>query len=197
MAGRRPGSPATRREILDAARSVFLEDGYERASVRAIARRAGVDPALVYHYFDGKPALFVELLDLARDPREIMESAAAGGGVGRGARVVAGFLQAWEAGDPTPGSRFRTAMQAVCASPEAATALREFLTERVWSRQLGTDDPATVSARRGFVASQLLGVAFQRYVLRVEPYASATIDEVAALVGPVIDGLHDDAEGPG
>src|SRR5579863_4614098 len=136
MTGRRPGSPATRQEILDAARAVFAEEGYDRASVRAIARRAGVDPALVYHYFDGKPALFVELLDLARDPREVMETAAAVTGPGRGARVVTGFLQAWETGDPTRGSRFRTAMQAVCASPEAATALREFLTERVWSRHL-------------------------------------------------------------
>src|SRR5271166_5335587 len=105
MAGRRPGSPATRSEILDAARGVFVEDGYDRASVRAIARRAGVDPALVYHYFDGKPALFVELLDLARDPREVMEAAVTG--PCRGARIVAGFLQAWEMGDPMPGARFR------------------------------------------------------------------------------------------
>ena len=190
MAGRRPGRPATRREILEAARDVFAEEGYDRASVRAIARQAGVDPALVYHYFDGKPALFVELLELARDPRAVMEAAAAVSGPGRGARVVTGFLQAWEDGDPTPGTRFRTVIQAVCTSPEAATALREFLTERVWSRSLPSDDPSSVRARRASIASQLFGVAFQRYVLLVEPYASASIDEVAALVGPVIDQLH-------
>jgi len=195
MAGRRPGSPATRQEILDAARAVFAEVGYARASVRAIARRAAVDPALVYHYFDGKPALFVELLDLARDPREVMEAASAISGPGRGARVVAGFLQAWEMGDPTPGARFRTAMQAVCASPEAATALREFLTERVWSRHMTGEDPETAVARRALIASQLLGVAFKRYALRVEPYASASIEEIAGWVGPVIDRFHrDDSE---
>jgi AcrR family transcriptional regulator len=188
--GRRPGTSGTRQQIVDAARAVFLEDGYEHASVRAIARRAGVDPALVHHYFDGKAGLFVELLDLARDPRAVMEEAA-GPGPGRGARIVTGFLNAWEGGDDSRGSRFLVAMQAVCSSPKAAVALREFLTERDWSRLDPGADAAQLGLRRALVASQLFGVAWQRYALRVEPLASATIEQVGAWVGPMIDALLD------
>ena len=183
--GRRPGSPGTRQQILDAALAGFIEDGYERSSVRGIARRAGVDPALVYHYFDGKAGLFIALLDLARDPRAVMEEAA-GLGPGRGARIVTGFLGAWEAGEAAGGSRFLTAMQAVCASPEAAAALREFLTERVWAHRDAHTDP-TLALRRTLVASQLFGVAWQRYALRTEPLASATPEQIGAWVGPTID----------
>ena len=183
--GRRPGSPDTRQQILDAALTGFLEEGYERSSVRAIARRAGVDPALVYHYFDGKAGLFVALLDLARDPRAVMEEASRPG-PGRGARIVTGFLDAWEGGGRSGGTRFLTAMQAVCASPEAAAALREFLTERVWSRHDPGADP-TLALRRTLVASQLFGVAWQRYALRSEPLASATPEQIGAWVGPTID----------
>jgi AcrR family transcriptional regulator len=162
-----------------------MADGYERSSVRGIARRAGVDPALVYHYFDGKAGLFVALLDLARDPRAVMDEASRAG-AGRGARIVTGFLEAWEAGGGSGSSRFLTAMQAVCASPEAAAALREFLTERVWSRHDPGTDP-TLTLRRTLVASQLFGVAWQRYALRTEPLASATPEQIGAWVGPTVD----------
>jgi AcrR family transcriptional regulator len=84
--GRRPGRRDTRAEIVDAARAAFAERGYDGASLRGIARDAGVDPSLVHHYFDGKAALFVAALDLPADPRAIKEqveaatSARAGGG---------------------------------------------------------------------------------------------------------------------
>ena len=184
--GRRPGNPGTRGQIVDAARAEFLEAGYERASIRSIARRAGVDPALVHHYFGGKPALFVELVGLGRDPRQIQEEAAAPGSEGQGARIVRGFLGAWETGDDAGSNRFVTAMQAVCSSPQAAVALREFLTERVWAHNAVAPGP-DADIRRALVGSTLVGMGWQRYVLRAEPLASASVDEVAGWVGPAID----------
>src|SRR5271166_4855606 len=88
--GRRPGRPGTRGQILEAARAVFAAEGYEAASLRAIARRAGVDPALVHHYFADKPALFIEAIRLPLDPRPVHEHGEAGGF--SGTRVVQRFL---------------------------------------------------------------------------------------------------------
>jgi AcrR family transcriptional regulator len=86
-AGRRPGGPDTRAEILEAARRAFEDEEYERASIGGIARLAGVDPALVHHYFGDKAMLFVELVHLARDPRDVVERMHAEGPV-TGARIV-------------------------------------------------------------------------------------------------------------
>jgi AcrR family transcriptional regulator len=176
LRGRRPGESKTRAEILHAARTCFEAQGYAGASLRAIAARAGVDPALVHHYFGGgKAALFAEAMQFGRDPRVVEELAASGGG---GAGVLRGFLGFWE--DDNGGS-FVSLAQAMATSPAIADAVREYLAERIWSRT--TPD----EVRRALVASQLMGVAWVRYVLRLEPLASADIDTVAALIGPTID----------
>src|SRR3989442_1811265 len=98
LAGRRPGRRDTRAEILAAAREAFVEEGYVRPSLRSIARRAGVDPALVHHYFKGKPDLFTEALKLGRDPLEIVLEMAEGGRIG--AHLAQGFLEPLEQGQP-------------------------------------------------------------------------------------------------
>ena len=176
--GRRPGRPDTRGEIVGVARAYFQEVGYADASLRGIAARAAVDPALVHHYFPGgKAALFAEALQFARDPRLIVEEVAASGGGGAG--VVRGFLRLWEgegSGD------FVSVAQAMCTSPAIADAVREYLTERIWSQKEGSQD-----VRRALCASQLMGLAWVRYVLRIEPLASGDVDTVAALVGPTLD----------
>lgn len=223
--GRRPGNRDTRADILDAARAEFARSGYAATSLRAVARRAGVDPALVHHYFEDKVSLFLEATELPEDPARVPEEAAAGAGP-LGELIVRGFLAMWDRppspggadagahGDADPGSDtgsegdvgtggadgaeiggqawntpFVRVAQAMCASPEAADAMREFIAERVWSRAQGPpDDSAERRQRRNsLVASQLIGLAWARYVLRVEPLASASIDEVARWVGPTID----------
>jgi len=185
--GRRPGKPCTREAIVAAARAAFAEQGYERASLRGIARRAGVDPALVHHYFDGKPELFVEVLHLAEDPRDIaarMRDVGSGGGKD----LVAAFLQLWERPRPDGRSPFVGLVEAVAASQEASDGLREFLVDRVWSYvDEGRDDQEGAAVRHCFIASQLFGLAWTRYVLRAEPFASASINQVAEWVGPAID----------
>ncbi len=191
----------TREAILAAAREEFAVAGYTAASLRGVARRAGVDPALVYHYFDGKPELFVACLQLPADPRQV--SADARQGPLDGARIVERFLAQWEEDPADPGRSFVTLVQAVSSAPEAARALREFLTERVWAhRRHGDPDAAARTA--ALVSSQLLGTAWARYVIRMEPFASASRSQVAAWVGPTIEayangtlGAGPDPSGPG
>jgi AcrR family transcriptional regulator len=189
--GRPPGPSDNRDKIVAAARATFAEVGYDAASLRAIARRAGVDPALVHHYFDGKAALFIEIVQLARDPADVVDEVARAGETGYGRTLAAAFLQLWEPRRPDGPSPFVVAVQAVSASPEAATGFREFLFERVWSR-VGVDrDPAERQMRQAHVASILFGVAWSRFLLKLEPFASAPIDELADWIGPILDRFVD------
>jgi AcrR family transcriptional regulator len=184
-AGRRSGASEARDAILEAARAEFAAVGYTGASVRQIARRAEVDSALIYHYFANKAGLFVACLDLPADPRTAQMQAQQG--PLSGARIVERFLAQWEDDDAEPGRAFVTLTQAVSSAPEAARAVREFLTERVWVNRPGATEEEAMKTT-ALVSSQLLGVAWARYVIRMEPLATAPRAEVAAWVGPVIEG---------
>ena len=183
--GRRPGNVDTRAEIVDAACAVFAEVGYAAASMRAIARRAEVDPALMHHYFTDKAALFVETMALPIDPKEIKDDVEAAGFSGE--RLVERFLAQWERGGGPGSPAFVSLVQAMAASTEVADNMREFITERVGLHGRPGDDEATLLRRRSLVSSQLLGIAWTRYVMRLEPMASASRAEVARWAGPNID----------
>lgn len=187
-AGRRPGSPPTREAIIRAAQAEFETVGYTAASLRSVARRAGVDPALINHYFSDKAGLFVSCLKLPLDPRAVRDQARAGPPDGQ--RIAERFLAQWERDPAQPGHSFVTLMQAVSSSPPVARALREFLTERVWARPEQDDSEAGARAT-ALVSSQLLGAAWARYVIEMEPFASASRAEVAAWIGPTIDAYID------
>jgi AcrR family transcriptional regulator len=183
--GRRPGDPDTKGTIVDAARAEFLERGYAAPTIRSIARRAGVDPALIYHYFDDKPTLYIATLQIPVDPlhilREIQDTPTS-----QGARLVASFLAQWESGAGEPGQAFVNMAQAMSSSPEAARGLREFLADRVWT-PLAEDGQGRWHT--AVVSSQLMGLAWNRYVMRVEPLASAPLLEVAERFGPALERL--------
>jgi AcrR family transcriptional regulator len=183
--GRRPGNVDTRAGIVEAARAVFSEDGYAEASMRAIARRAQVDPALVHHYFADKAALFVQTMALPSDPREIKKEVEAKGFSGE--RLIERFLAQWEREGELGSSLFVGLAQAMVASPEVVDNIRQFVTERIELHGAPGDDAATKERRRSLVSSQLLGIAWNRYVMRMEPMASATRAEVARWAGPTID----------
>src|SRR5580700_9284418 len=102
-AGRRPGNADTRGEIVEAATRVFAAKGYDGTSLRAVAREAGVDPALVHHYFDGKASLFVAAMALPFDPRTVKEHA--GSPEYSGARTIEAFLSMWDRAEQS-GSSF-------------------------------------------------------------------------------------------
>lgn len=183
--GRRPGGADTRGAILEAARAVFYDQGYAEASLRAVARLAGVDPALVHHYFTDKAALYIEAMALPIDPKAVKESQDEAGFSGEG--LIERFLLQWERG-PGPGSpAFVALAQAMAADPRVADGMREFVVERVGLVGPIDEDEETARTRRALVGSQLLGLAWSRYVMRMEPIASADRAEVARWVGPTID----------
>jgi AcrR family transcriptional regulator len=184
--GRRPGNADTRGEIIEAAKRVFAAKGYDGASLRGVAREAGVDPALVHHYFDGKASLFVAAMALPFDPRQVKAQAA--GAEYSGARTIESFLTMWDQAEGS-GSSFTSCMAAMAASTSVADAIREFVNERVWSiikRNEGESE--TIALRRtAMVSSQLLGLAFARYILRVPPMSTASPRQIGRWVGPTLD----------
>src|SRR5271165_4947820 len=185
-AGRRPGHADTRGEIVDAAKRVFAAKGYDGASLRAVAREAGVDPALVHHYFDGKADLFVAAMALPFDPRSVAEHTAGAPSSSVGARIIGGFLTMWDHAEGT-GSSFAACVAGMAASANVADAMREFVAERVWRKTPLEEGDTESPTRRALVSSQLMGLAFTRYVMRVPPISTATPEEIGRWAGPTLD----------
>jgi len=182
--GRRPGTSGARGAILEAARHEFATSGYDAATIRAIAARAEVDPALVHHYFGTKEALFLAALELPVRPGEIFAHGMATGPDQLGATVVRSFLTAWE----PPENRVRLVAMLRCATTNDAAMglMRELLARDVFgpiTTALGLPD---ASLRANLVGTQLIGLAVMRYLGRVEPIASATVDELTVMVGPTV-----------
>ena len=182
--GRRPGVSGTREAILDAARRAFAEQGYQRATIRGVARLAGVDPALVHHYFGTKQELFVAAVRLPVNPVDQLTAVLAAEPDQVGPRIVATFLSIWDhaAGQNPLLALIRSAV----TDEQAAAMLREFITEEVLgplARRLGSPD---ARLRATLAGSQLIGLAMARYIIRVEPLASAPSAQVAAIVGPTV-----------
>ena len=188
-AGRRPGNVDTKNEIVEAARRVFATKGYDGASLRAVAREAQVDPALVHHYFDGKAALFVAAMALPFDPRSVpMHEHSDASPTSPGTMVIAVFLSMWDQAEGT-GSSFASCVAGMAASTSVADAMREFVAERVWERTpvIEGESEDRTRQRRALVASQLMGLAFIRYILRVPPISTTTPEEIAGWAGPTLD----------
>jgi AcrR family transcriptional regulator len=182
--GRRPAGEDRRGDILAAAREEFGKRGFDGTTLRGIARAAGVDPRLVHHYFDGKDEVFAAAFELPVRPHEVIEPLLAAGPDGIGEGLVRLFLSVWD----TPAGRQRIValLSAAVASEAGARMLREFLTREVFSRivaRLGTDDP---ELRASLAASQMMGVVVCRYVLRLQPLASADAQDLVDLVGPTL-----------
>jgi AcrR family transcriptional regulator len=171
-------SDATRGAILAAARERFAADGYARATIRAIARDARIDPSMVMRYFGSKEGLFaaavaldLRLPDLTRVPRDEV-----------GRTLVTHFLRLWEENEEL------TAMLRVGVTDQAAAErLQGVVRDQLMpvTRQV-CPDAEQVPARAGLCAAQILGVALTRYVLRLAPVVALHHEEVVAWVGPTI-----------
>lgn len=189
--GRRPGGEDTRAAILDAARADFAEQGYEGTSLRGVARRAGVDPALVHHYFGGKAALFVAVMEIPVDPRALMDAIVAGPREEVGAGLVRTFLQVWDS--PEGRLRFEAMVRSAVTHDDAARMLREFLTREIFARitrALTPPDAAGLAAnhelRAGLAAGQMVGMAMMRYIIDFPAVAQASQEELVELIGPAM-----------
>ena len=181
--GRRPGSGGTKEKILGAARAHFSEVGFDGATIRGIAAVAGVDPALISHYFGSKEGVFLAVVEFPADPAEFIPRLLAPGLDGLGERLVRFFLETW---DSPAGSPMLALIRSVVGSERAAASLREFVSKEVLGRLAASLELDRPQLRATLAASQLVGIAMLRYVVKVEPLASAPPDEVAAWVGPVV-----------
>jgi AcrR family transcriptional regulator len=184
--GRRPGNPDTRESILTAARETFAERGFDAASIRGIATSAGVDPALVHHYFGTKEQLFKACMNFPVDPALVIPQVLAGGPEEIGERLVRFFLRVW---DSPAGAAGVALMRSAVSNDWTARLMREFVTTQMIRHvlpKLTTLDPAEGPLRASLVASQVAGLAMIRYVLKLEPLASAPPEVVVAAVGPNI-----------
>lgn len=183
--GRRPGDSGARTAILDAARRSFGAAGYGGTTIRGVAREAGVDPALVHHYFGSKADLFAAALELPVDPAVVVPGLLAEGLDGLGERLVRFFLSVWD-GLPGQGPMLALLRSAV-GDEQAAASLKAFLTEVVLgplAREAGGDAP---DLRADLAATQMLGLAFGRYVLKLDPLSTASADVLGPAVGPTLD----------
>ncbi|WP_407319074.1 TetR family transcriptional regulator [Isoptericola halotolerans] len=182
--GRRPAGQGTRALVLDAARAEFLERGYDAASVRGVARRAGVDPGTVRHWFAGKRELLTAVLGISPvDPAAMVQGALSGPVDELGERLVRGVLGLW---DGDGGATVRLVMPAVMADPGLRALLPGFLGSAVLGpivERLGVSD---ARRRSSLVASQVAGMLLTRYLVPIDPLASMPADEVARLVGPTV-----------
>ena len=175
----------TKARILDAAAAEFGEHGYEATSMRAIARRAGVDPSLVHHYFDDKQGLVAEVVSVPLRPDRLVQAALDAPVDELGERLVRAVLTAWDSGPVRPAAV--AALRSAIGQGPVARMLREFLRREIMHRiaaALGDADDAELRAE--LAASQLVGVIMVRYVLAFEPVASVDVEELVRRVGPAV-----------
>ncbi|WP_432829272.1 TetR family transcriptional regulator [Dactylosporangium sp. CA-092794] len=183
--GRRPGNQDTREAILTAARQAFAERGYDGASIRQIATGAGVDPALVHHYFGAKEQLFLASMAVPLNPTEIIPKIFEPGLEGVGERLVRTFISIW---DSPAGSTAVALVRSAMQHEWSARMVREFLVAQILRRATKALnlDPAEAPKRASLVASQVIGIVMIRYILKLEPLASMPQDEVVRTIGPTI-----------
>lgn len=190
--GRRPGGEDTRAAIVAAARSEFARRGYDGTSMRAVARGAGVDPKMVHHYFEGKSALFAEVLAFPADPAVLVERIADAPRALVGETLTRVFLSVWDT--PEGRERFAAMFAAAAAHQEHARMVREFVGHEILRRvvervQLEDGRPAGAGSpevRVALGAAQLIGMGVLRYVVRVPALADASVDEIVAVLGPTL-----------
>jgi AcrR family transcriptional regulator len=185
--GRRQGGPVSREAVLAAAKERFATEGYEKTTLRAIADDAHVDPSMVLYLFGSKAELFRESLRLLLDP-DLLVAALRGTADDEpdiGTRMVRTYLRIWEA--PESGPTMVVMLQSATSNPDAHEAFRSFMQNYVLtavSGVLGGDEQARLRAT--LAASQLVGTAVLRYVMKVPPLATLSGDELVRVIAPTV-----------
>lgn len=181
------GSFDSRQAILDAARTQFAAKGFAGASLRAIARDAGCDASLISHYFGDKSRLLVATMQLPVNPVEKIQSVVEGGPDGLAERLLRTFLEAW---DPHRDA-FSTLVRTTLGSDDAQAPMLQLARNVLISSLIDVLEGDDRELRATLVASQLIGMATMRYVVRMEPLASAPGDDVVRLYAPAMQRIVD------
>ncbi|MFD7900582.1 TetR family transcriptional regulator [Streptomyces sp. NPDC059743] len=193
MAPRRRGRPARKdmdsgpsaqQKILESARAEFAERGYDKTSIRGIAKAAGVDPALVHHYFGTKDEVFAAAIEVSFEPALMLPALLADGMDGIGERLARYFIGIWE--NPVTRAPLLAIMRSALTHDAAAKVLRTFVLRRLLERiaeELDVPDP---TFRAELAASHMIGIAFLRYVIKADPLASADSEQIVRMVAPTL-----------
>jgi AcrR family transcriptional regulator len=183
----RTESADTRDRILGAAREEFSERGYEKTSVRGIAKAAGVDSALVHHYFGTKEQVFEAAVEIAAAPALNAPDAIAEGPLdGVGERLTRYIFGVWE--NPATRMPLLAIVRSAVNNETAAAVFRRLVAAQLLRRIAGQLDAPDAELRAELAAAQLVGTAMLRYVIKVEPLASADVEQIIARVAPVVQG---------
>jgi AcrR family transcriptional regulator len=183
-AGRRPGGADTRQEILAAARTEFAAHGYENTSMRAVARAAEVNSALVHHYFGTKDQLFLAALDFPFQPRELAAQVLVGERDRVGERLIRFLLGMLE--DPAGRERVLAVLRAAATNEQLARLLRGFMAREVVGPLAAGLDVPQPQLRAELAMTQAVGLIMGRYVIGIEPLASTPAEELVPLLAPTL-----------
>ena len=184
-AGRWRTGQQNRQRIIDAARERFMRDGYDGATVRAIAADAGVDVAMVYYFFDSKEGLFTaSALTGPEHPLHQLATLLDEGTDQIGPRLVHGFLEHWDEG--AAYEPLLTLWRSAAIQPRARKVLHDSLAGPIAERVAAEFGVADAELRVELVASHLAGLAFARYQLKIEPIASTSVEDLVAWLGPTV-----------
>jgi len=184
-AGRWRTGQRNRQRIIDAARERFMRDGYDGATVRAIAADAGVDVAMVYYFFGSKEGLFTaSALTGPEHPLHQLATLLDEGTDQIGPRLVRGFLEHWDEG--AAYEPLLTLWRSAAIQPRARKVLHDSLAGPIAERVAAEFGVADAELRVELVASHLAGLAFARYQLKIEPIASTSVEDLVAWLGPTV-----------
>lgn len=189
MAGRRAGAPDTKSEIIAAARAEFANKGYDGTSMRAVARAAGVDPALIHHYFEGKQGLFLAALEVPFDPRPELARALVGPPEEMGVKLVAMVLWLWD--DPERQELLLTLLRSALSTVEGTQLIKDGVLRAVMAEVATRTEIEDASTRVPLVLTQTGGLILARYVLRIEPVASMPATALVEIYGPIVQRFLD------
>ncbi|QLJ05630.1 TetR/AcrR family transcriptional regulator [Streptomyces sp. NEAU-sy36] len=181
----RTDSAGTRDRILAAAREEFSAHGYDRTSVRRIARAAGVDPALVHHYFGTKEQVFAAAVEVAFAPAlGAPDTLAEGPPEAVGERLARFMFGVWE--NPATRAPLLAILRSALTDDTAAAVFRRLVAEQLTHRVAARLRLPDAELRAQLAAAQLVGAIVLRYVIRLEPLASADPEQLVAQVAPVV-----------
>jgi AcrR family transcriptional regulator len=182
--GRPRGKTDTRNVILTSARHMFAAAGYDNTSVRDIASAAGVDPAMIRHYFGSKAELFRATTGWPFEPAEIAARITGGDRREIGERLTRVFFEAWER--PDSRAPLLAILRGAATHDESANLVRQFIQGQVYAHIAASISVPDAELRIDLAMAQLLGVAYLRHILRVEPVASTPVHELIARIAPLI-----------
>jgi AcrR family transcriptional regulator len=180
--GRRTGNPDTREQILEAARSRFLADGYQATTMRSVATDAGVDVALVSYYFGSKQGIFGAAMALPVNPGEVVAPLLEGDLGTLAERLLTALLTVWD--NPVTGGPLQEMARTATVEPDLNRVVREAVGREIIDKLAARIGGPDADQRAGAFSAQMAGVIFSRYILRLEPIASMSVEDVVRRLAP-------------